>query len=100
MANRIRILLLLLHSLTCLPFEPMKLSLDEDLTIKTCFLLALASSKRVSKLHGLLYRVSHLRRWHSCTFSFEPGFVVTTQNPSVPDPYFNEFSILSLHDFV
>ena len=36
----------------------------------------------------------------SCTFSFLPDFVAKTQNPSVPDPQFDEFMVPSLDDFV
>ena len=35
----------------------------------------------------------------SCTFSFLPDFVAKTQNPSVPDPQFDEFMVPSLDDF-
>ena len=41
------------------PYELLKLLLKKCLTHKTCLLLALASSKRASKLYGLLYTVKH-----------------------------------------
>ena len=63
---------LVLRSLTCLPYEPLKLSSDKHLTWKTSFLLALASVKRVSELHCLPYLVSHSSGWWSRTFSFVP----------------------------
>ena len=63
------------HVLQCLsqpPFEPLKLSSDKHLSWKLSFLLALASAKRVNELHGLSFRVRHLRGWSSYTFSFLP----------------------------
>ena len=68
--------------------------------IKTCFLLALTSAKRISKLHILLFEVGPSRHWWTCTFSFIPGFVAKTQNPSLPDSHFDGFSILFLCSFV
>ena len=82
------------------PFEPFKLASDKHLTWKTSFLLALASAKRVSELHDLSSRVRHSQGWKSYTFSFLPDFVAKTQNPSVPDSCFEEFSVPSLDDFV
>ena len=73
---------------------------DKHLTLKMSLLLALASAKRVSELHGLSFRVRHSRGWKSCTFSFLPDFVAKTQNPSVPDSHFEEFSVPVLDDFV
>ena len=81
----------LLHVFHCLSrpsFEPLKLASDKNLTWKTSFLLALASAKKVSELHGLSFRVRHLRGWRSCTFSF------------LPDSRFEEFSVPSLDDFI
>ena len=71
-----------------------------NLTWKTSFLLALASTKSVSELHGLSFRVRHSRGWKLYTFLFLPDFVAKTQNPSVPDSRFEEFSVPSLNDFV
>ena len=63
------------------------------------FLLASTSTKRVSELHGLSFRVWHFRGWRSCTCSFLLDFVAKTQNTSVPDPHFEEFTVLSLDEF-
>ena len=41
---------MVLRSNTHLPYEPLKLSVDQHLTLKTCFLF-LASTKKVSNLH-------------------------------------------------
>ena len=57
------------------------------------------SAKRVSELHGLSFRVHHSRGWRSCTFSFLPDFMAKTQNPSIPDSRFKEFSVPLLDDF-
>ena len=64
------------------------------------FLVVLASAKRVSELHGLFFHVDHSWCWRSCTFSFLPNFIAKIQNPSVPDPRFDEFMVPSLDDFV
>ena len=84
---------LILRCLFRPPFEPIK-------TWKTSFLLAIASTKRVSELHSLSFCVRHLRGWRSCTFSFLLDFVAKTWNPFVPDSNFKEFSVPSLDDFI
>ena len=91
---------LVLRFLSRPPFEPFKLVSDKHLTWKTFFLFYLTSAKRVSELHCLSFRVRHLRGWKSCTFSFLPDFVAKTQNPSIPDSRFEEFSVSSLDDSV
>ena len=59
---------------------------------KTLFLLTLASAKRIGALHFLSYRVSHTRGWGKFSFSFIPGFVAKTQDPSSLAPRFEGFS--------
>ena len=56
---------------------------------------SLALAIRVSELHGLLYRIRHLRGWRSFTFSFVSEFIVKIQNPSVSHLRFEE---LPSHD--
>ncbi|XP_064103326.1 uncharacterized protein LOC135213276 [Macrobrachium nipponense] len=90
---------LVLKSLRGPPYEPLHSASLKNLTLKTLFLLALASSKRVSELHALSYEVSHTRRWREMGFSFVPGFVAKTQDPSKPDEMFSSFTIPSLGDF-
>ena len=90
---------LVLHCLSRPPFEPLKLTADKHLTGKPSFLLALVSAKRVSELHGLSW-IRRSRGWRSCTCLFLPDFVTKTQNPSVPDSRFKEFSIPSLDDLL
>lgn len=90
---------LVLSSLRGSPYEPLAKASDRDLTLKTVFLLALASAKRVGELHALSATVGHSEGWRSLAFSFVPDFVAKTQNPSVPDHRFDGFSIPSLKDF-
>ena len=67
---------------------------------KTCFLFALMLSRRVSDLLDLSFCSYHSWGWRSCTFSYLPDFVAKTQNLSVHDTRFDEFTIPSLDDFV
>ena len=59
-----------------------------------CFLLAIASTKRLTELHDLLFEMGHSRGWASCTFLFVHGFVAKIQTPAVPDIPFQEFTVL------
>ena len=55
---------LFLNELMRHPFEPMKNTDLKHLTLKTAFLLALASDKRWSKIHAwVANKVSHLGQW-------------------------------------
>ena len=63
---------------------------------KTLFLLAFASGKRIGELHALSYRVFHSRGWGEISFSFIPGFVAKTQDPSSLAPRFEGFSVPAL----
>ena len=76
---------LVLQSLTGAPYEPL-----------TEPLLALASAKRIGELHALSYRVSHSRVWAEVSFSFVPGFVAKTQDPSFLAPRFEGFTVPAL----
>ena len=87
-----------LDSLRRPPYEPLKRASDRNLTLKTVFLLALASAKRVGELHALSAKVGHSEGWNSLSFSFVPDFVAKTQNPSIPDHRFDGFTIPSLKD--
>ena len=87
---------LVLQSLTRALYEPLR-SLDKRfLAQKMLFLLALPSAKRVGELHALSYRVSHSRGWGEVSFSFIPGFVAMTQDPSSSAPRFEGFTVLAL----
>ena len=87
---------LVLQSLTRAPYEPLRDAEESLLAEKTLFLLALASAKRINELHGLSYRVSHSRNWEEVSFSFVAGFVAKNQDPSVPDPRFEGFTVPAL----
>ena len=83
---------MVLRSLTPPAYDPLKLSSNNHPSWKTCFLLALVSAKRVNELYSLSFQVRHSLGWRACTFSFLPNFVGKTQNSSVPDDQFVEFS--------
>ena len=89
-------LALVLQSLTGAPYEPLRTCDERFLVQKTLFLLALASAKRIGELHALSYRVSHSRGWGVVSFSFVPGFVAKTQDPSSLAPRFEGFNVLAL----
>ena len=68
------------------PYEP----------LRTLFLLALASAKRIGELHALSYRVPHTRNWGEVSFSYVTGFVAKAQDPSSLAPRFEGFSVPAL----
>ena len=87
---------MVLQSLTGAPYEPLRTCDERFLAQKTLFLLAFASAKRIGELHALSYRVSHSRDWGEVSFSFVPGFVAKTQDPSSLAPRFEGFSVPAL----
>ena len=87
---------LVLQSLTGAPYEPLQTCEEHFLAQKTLLLLALASAKRIGELHALSYRVSHSRGWAEVSFSFVPGFVAKTQDPSFLAPRFEGFTVPAL----
>ena len=56
--------------------------------------------KRVNESHRVPFHFWHSEDWRSCTILFIPDFVPKTQNPSVLDQRFDEFTIPLLDDFV
>ena len=73
-----------LWSLTKAPYEPLASASLLLTSVKTAFLLALASAKRRSKLHALSIEegcISFTR--NSVVLKLEPGFLPKTQVPSV-----------------
>ena len=82
--------------MTRAPYEPLRTCEECFLAQKTLFLLALASAKRIGELHSLSSRVSHTRGWGEVSFSFVPGFVAKTQDPSSLAPRFEGFSVPAL----
>ena len=87
---------LALQILTGAPYEPLRTCDERFLAQKTLFLLALASAKRIGELHALSYRVSHSRGWAEVSFSFVPGFVAKTEDPSLLAPRFEGFTVPAL----
>ena len=87
---------LVLQSLIGAPYEPLRTCDEHFLAQKMLLLLVLASAKRIGELHALSYRVSHTRNWGEVSFSFVPGFVAKTQDPSSLAPRFEGFSVPAL----
>ena len=75
---------LVLLKLKTTPYEPLDQASDKDVTLKTIFLLALATAKRVSELQGLSYIVSHSLNWQKVVLSMDTAFVAKTQVPGKP----------------
>ena len=87
---------LVLQSLNGALYEPLRTCDERFLAQKMLFLLALSPAKRIGELHALSYRVSHSRGWAEVSFSFVPGFVAKTQDPSSLAPQFYGFSVPAL----
>ena len=87
---------LVLQNLTGAPYEPLRTCDERFLAQKTLFLLALASAKRIGELHALSYRVSHSRGWAEVSFSFVPGLMAKTQDPSSLAHWFEGFTVPAL----
>jgi integrase len=90
-------LALVLQALTQAPLEPLKDASLKLLTLKTIFLIALASGKRRSELHALradtLLRDEH---WHSVTLQPDPTFVSKTDLANKGVAVVTAFTINSL----
>ena len=89
---------LVLRSLLRAPYEPLRTASTRDVSLKAVFLLALATARRVSELHGLSAEVRHSRGWTSMTFSLAPDFVAKTQLPGQVS--LDEITIPALTEFV
>ena len=71
---------LVLNALTMKPFEPLKSISMKALTIKTLFLVALATGKRRGELHAIdRESLSHSPDWERVSLRVHPGFVHKTQ---------------------
>ena len=69
-----------LNELTKAPFEPMKDTDLKHLTLKTAFLLALASGKRRSKIHAwVANKVSNLGQWEKVALFPSSDFIAKNQ---------------------
>lgn len=74
---------LVLHVLSGPPFEPLFLAPPKFITLKTVFLLALASGHRRSELHALVRsRVSHTANWGHVTLKPALTFLAKNQDPA------------------
>ena len=69
-----------LNELTKAPFEPMKDTDLKHLTLKTAFLLALASGKRRSEIHAwVANKVSNLGQWEKVALFPSSDFIAKNQ---------------------
>ena len=69
-----------LNELTKAPFEPMKDTDLKHLTLKTAFLLALASGKRHSEIHAwVANKVSNLGQWEKVVLFPSSDFIAKNQ---------------------
>ena len=69
-----------LNELTKAPFEPMKDTDLKHLTLKTAFLLALASGKHHGKIHAWVAdKVSNLGQWEKVALFPSPDFIAKNQ---------------------
>ena len=87
---------LVLQSSTGAPYEPLRTCDERFRAQKTLFLLALALAKCIGELHALSYCVSHSRDLGEVSFSFVPGFIAKTQDPSSLAPWFEGFTVPAL----
>ena len=85
-----------LRALRSPPYEPLGEATFRDLTKKTLFLLALATSKRIGEIQSLSYRVA--RQGGDLSLSYLPGFVAKTETERNPIP--RHFILKSLKEFV
>ena len=71
---------LVLHQLTKASFEPMQKASLKHLTLKTVFLLALGSDKRLSEIHAWLYKnIRHQENWSQASLYPSPSFLSKSQ---------------------
>ena len=70
----------ILNELTKAPFEPMKDTDLKHLTLKTAFLLGLASGKRCSKIHAwVANKVSNLGQWEKVALFPSSDYIAKNQ---------------------
>jgi integrase len=72
-------LALVLNMLTRSPFEPMHLADLKFVTLKTVFLLALASGKRRSEIHALQVDIQRTENWSEISIFPDINFIPKTQ---------------------
>lgn len=86
----------MLQTLVGAPFEPIFTADLKWVTLKTVFLIALASAKRVSELQGLSGDVSHAEDWSSISLTFAVDFLAKTEVPSTYLDQDRSFSLPAL----
>ena len=81
-------LFLVLASLRNAPYEPLSAAALKDLTLKTVFLITLASGRRASEVNGLSGLAGDVAREPDGSFSlrFLPEFLAKNQSPLTPSP--------------
>ena len=89
-------LTVVLSALTRAPYEPLGTTSFKNLTMKTLFLVSLATTKRVGELQALSKKVA----WVGGDMSLQylPSFVAKTEGPNNPLP--RHFRVRSLCEFV
>ena len=70
---------LVLRKLQHAPFEPIHTADIKSITLKTVFLVALASGKRRSELHAMKKNILHTKGWSSVYIEPDPQFVAKTE---------------------
>ena len=93
-------LFLVLSSLRESPYEPLDLADLKDLTLKTVFLIALASGRRASEICHLSGLSRDVAREQDGSFSlrFLPEFVAKNQAPSDPSPVIRILPLTDVDD--
>ena len=87
---------LVLRKLTEEPFEPMHRASLKHATLKTVFLVALASGKRRSEIHAMRKEILHTEHWRSVSIVPDPMFVAKTQLNNRGSAMLNVVTIKSL----
>ena len=85
-----------LRTLRSPPYEPLETCEFRALTIKTLFLVSLATAKRVGELQALSFRVA--KAGQDLILTYLPEFVAKTETSDNPIP--RSFPLKSLGDFV
>ena len=70
---------LVLEALNKLPYEPILSASLRDVTIKTAFLLAIASGRRASEIHALAINEHMIFSRHGVTLYFRPSFLAKNE---------------------
>ena len=77
---------MVLKSLRCAPYEPLRYCPLDLLSYKTVFLVSLASGRRCSEVHALQYEGWAVEPDKSISLKFLPEFVAKNQPLGLPSP--------------